>query len=441
MQRRGREAGGRRPRAARRPAPSRPTPTWAPQYEALLSAESLTAVLRPARVPGRDHAVRLRPREPRPTPRRSRRRGRPSSTTRRSPTHRRRPNAAQQERQQARADARRTSSRSRATSTSNISRRSRRSSRRSRQQQQATAPTRAAVTDSEHRRRRWLRPAAERERRGDRGRGRHSRARRPVRVRRGRTQRRSTARVSRRGRGRRPGVYLPHSAAAQYASLAARAARRGAARRHHLLRQLRPPRRASTSAAARSSTPATPDPVGRCRSAPCTATTPRTAPSAPASSPGPRYGFAACTRHPLRGGSRARRTAPRRATRPPSWSSSIGCSPSMRRVARMFVSTDAVADECVQEAWLGVLQGLDRFEGRSSLRTWIFRILVNIAKTRGPAGGPERAVRHARGRRPRRARPGTRARFDATRATGPTLPFDWRGLPEERRAGGRDARA
>ena len=55
----------------------------------------------------------------------------------------------------------------------------------------------------------------------------------------------------------------------------------------------------------------------------------------------------------------------------------------MRRVARMFVSTDAVADEVVQEAWVGVLQGIDGFEGRSSLRTWIFRILVNIAKTRG----------------------------------------------------------
>ena len=57
--------------------------------------------------------------------------------------------------------------------------------------------------------------------------------------------------------------------------------------------------------------------------------------------------------------------------------------PSMRRVARMFVSTDAVADEVVQDAWLGVLQGIDKFEGRSSLRTWIFRILVNTAKTRG----------------------------------------------------------
>jgi RNA polymerase sigma-70 factor (ECF subfamily) len=57
--------------------------------------------------------------------------------------------------------------------------------------------------------------------------------------------------------------------------------------------------------------------------------------------------------------------------------------PSMRRVARMYVAADATADECVQDAWLGVLQGLDGFQGRAALRTWIFRILVNIAKTRG----------------------------------------------------------
>jgi RNA polymerase sigma-70 factor, ECF subfamily len=58
-------------------------------------------------------------------------------------------------------------------------------------------------------------------------------------------------------------------------------------------------------------------------------------------------------------------------------------SPTMLRVARMFVPTQAVAEEVVQEAWLGVLEGIGRFEGRSSLRTWIFRILTNRAKTRG----------------------------------------------------------
>jgi RNA polymerase sigma-70 factor (ECF subfamily) len=109
--------------------------------------------------------------------------------------------------------------------------------------------------------------------------------------------------------------------------------------------------------------------------------------------------------------------------------------PSMRRVARMFVSSDAVADEVVQEAWIGVLRGLDRFEGRSSLRTWIFRILVNIAKTRGvresrsvpfaalagddldePAWDPAAFVGAGQ--------PGA--------GTWSTLPFDWRGIPEDR---------
>jgi RNA polymerase sigma-70 factor (ECF subfamily) len=61
--------------------------------------------------------------------------------------------------------------------------------------------------------------------------------------------------------------------------------------------------------------------------------------------------------------------------------------PSLVRVARMFVSSQAAAEEVAQETWLGVLNGLDRFEGRSSLRTWIFRILTNIAKTKAVREG------------------------------------------------------
>lgn len=55
---------------------------------------------------------------------------------------------------------------------------------------------------------------------------------------------------------------------------------------------------------------------------------------------------------------------------------------SMIRVALMYVRTRAVAEEVVQDAWIGVLRSLPRFEGRSSLRTWIFRILANQARTR-----------------------------------------------------------
>src|SRR5881397_2660663 len=61
--------------------------------------------------------------------------------------------------------------------------------------------------------------------------------------------------------------------------------------------------------------------------------------------------------------------------------------PSMLRVARMYVGSRAVAEEVVQEAWVAVLNGIGRFEGRSSLKTWIFRILTNIAKTRGQREG------------------------------------------------------
>jgi RNA polymerase sigma-70 factor (ECF subfamily) len=58
-------------------------------------------------------------------------------------------------------------------------------------------------------------------------------------------------------------------------------------------------------------------------------------------------------------------------------------SPSLLRVAQMYVPSRAVAEEVVQETWLGVLRGLESFEGRSTFRTWLFRILVNRAMTRG----------------------------------------------------------
>ena len=56
---------------------------------------------------------------------------------------------------------------------------------------------------------------------------------------------------------------------------------------------------------------------------------------------------------------------------------------SLVRLAQSFVNNRAVAEEVAQETWVAVLQGIDRFEGRSSLKTWIFQILINRAKTRG----------------------------------------------------------
>ena len=58
-------------------------------------------------------------------------------------------------------------------------------------------------------------------------------------------------------------------------------------------------------------------------------------------------------------------------------------SPAMFRLARSFVGSAQSAEDVVQDAWLGMLSGLARFEGRSSLRTWTFSILVNRARTRG----------------------------------------------------------
>ncbi len=107
------------------------------------------------------------------------------------------------------------------------------------------------------------------------------------------------------------------------------------------------------------------------------------------------------------------------------------------RVAQIYVSSRPVAEEVVQETWLAVLNGIDRFEGRSSLKTWIFRILANRAKTRAeregrtipfsalrnPEGVPEPAVDADRFQDPEHPR------FPGQWASPPT---DW---PEERLLG------
>jgi len=112
--------------------------------------------------------------------------------------------------------------------------------------------------------------------------------------------------------------------------------------------------------------------------------------------------------------------------------------PSMLRVARMYVSTAAVAEEVVQETWLGVLKGIGSFQGRSSLRTWIFRILANIAKTRGQREG--RSVPFATLAGDDLDAPAVDPhRFDtpegSSRGRWSTLPDDWTGIPEDRLLG------
>ena len=105
----------------------------------------------------------------------------------------------------------------------------------------------------------------------------------------------------------------------------------------------------------------------------------------------------------------------------------------MLRVALRYVHTRAVAEEVVQETWVGVLHGLDRFEGRASLKTWIFRILTNRAITRAEHEGrtlPFSALEEDEGP----AVDADRFRPEGARWAGgwKRFPASWDDLPEER---------
>jgi RNA polymerase sigma-70 factor (ECF subfamily) len=112
---------------------------------------------------------------------------------------------------------------------------------------------------------------------------------------------------------------------------------------------------------------------------------------------------------------------------------------SMLRVARLYVRTQAVAEEVVQDTWVRVLRSLDRFEGRSSLRTWIFVILGNVARTRAEresrsvpmasveGAEPEPSVSHER------FFPASHPRWAGMWST---LVDSWDGVPHERLLGG-----
>jgi RNA polymerase sigma-70 factor (ECF subfamily) len=94
---------------------------------------------------------------------------------------------------------------------------------------------------------------------------------------------------------------------------------------------------------------------------------------------------------------------------------------SMIRLALVYVHDRAVAEEVVQEAWLGVLRGIERFEGRSSIGTWLHRIVANLARTR--------AVREAR------SVPFSALAGDDVGEAGPSVPPERFRGPDDRWAG------
>jgi RNA polymerase sigma-70 factor, ECF subfamily len=108
--------------------------------------------------------------------------------------------------------------------------------------------------------------------------------------------------------------------------------------------------------------------------------------------------------------------------------------PSMLAVARGYVRSRSVAEEVVQEAWVGVLKGLDRFEGRSSLRTWVLRIVANTAQTRGVREArvvPMSAVQ-TEGAEPAVEPERFRGAGDPFPGHWWSYPTDWRTLPESK---------
>jgi RNA polymerase sigma-70 factor (ECF subfamily) len=102
--------------------------------------------------------------------------------------------------------------------------------------------------------------------------------------------------------------------------------------------------------------------------------------------------------------------------------------PTMLRVARLYTSSRAIAEEVVQETWLGVLTGIGRFEGRSSFRTWLFRILVNKAKTRAVA--ERRSVSFAALSEAEVGAPELSVEADRFRAAGERWAHHWTSSPE-----------
>ena len=111
-------------------------------------------------------------------------------------------------------------------------------------------------------------------------------------------------------------------------------------------------------------------------------------------------------------------------------------SAALLRAALIYVRDRAVAEEVVQETWLGVIRGIERFEGRSSLKTWIFRILANTAKTRGERERRTVPFSSLNGTGPTEPAVDPERFLDADHPIWPghwaSAPASWDGIPEDR---------
>lgn len=105
---------------------------------------------------------------------------------------------------------------------------------------------------------------------------------------------------------------------------------------------------------------------------------------------------------------------------------------SLLRLAMSYVATREQAEDAVAETWLGVLKGLDRFEGRSSLKTWIFRILVNRAKTKGVREQRSVPFSSLEGDGDQSAQPSVDPSRFAAAGNWSAPPESWEGIPEDR---------
>lgn len=104
---------------------------------------------------------------------------------------------------------------------------------------------------------------------------------------------------------------------------------------------------------------------------------------------------------------------------------------SLLRLAMSYVATTEQAEDAVAETWLGVLKGLDRFEGRSSLKTWIFRILINRAKTKGVREQRSVPFSALEGDGDQSGPSVDQSRF-ASAGNWSAPPQSWEGIPEDR---------